>query len=110
MFLRPLPYPEPDRLVVLNEHQQTSANYLNVHPGNFAAWRDRARSFEALTIVQAPPLNVMVGDDVGQVGRFIVTPEVFRVFAVAPSLARAGMTALPRHGLHLLAATNSISI
>ena len=52
----------------------------------------------------------MVGDDVEQVGRFIVTPEVFRVFAVAPSLARAGMTALPRRGLHLLAATNSISI
>src|SRR5689334_23285786 len=83
VLLRPLPYPEPDRLVVLNEQvivpaagagsagsagaagaasaQRSSAavseagKLLAVHPASYVEWQARAKAFEALALVQAPP-------------------------------------------------------
>jgi putative ABC transport system permease protein len=88
VFLRPLPYPGAERLVVLNEHQRTATEPLSVHPANFVAWRDRARAFEALALVQAPPLNVMSRSGAEQVSRLMTTEDLFRVFGVAPVLGR----------------------
>src|ERR671913_547632 len=39
VLLRPLPYPDSDRLVILREHVLESAKPLSVHPVNFVAWR-----------------------------------------------------------------------
>ncbi len=88
VFLRPLPYPGSDRLVVLHEHQRTGSEPLNVHPGNFVEWRRRARAFDALALVQAPPLNVMGSRGAEQVSRLLATEDIFRVFGVAPVLGR----------------------
>lgn len=88
VFLRPLPYPTAQRLVVLNEHERTASEPLNVHPANFLAWRSRARSFEALTLAQAPPLNVMGSGGAEQISRVQATEEIFRVFGVTPALGR----------------------
>jgi putative ABC transport system permease protein len=88
VFLRPLPYPGADRLVVLNEHQRTASEPLNVHPANFVAWRSRAGSFDALALVQAPPLNVMSHSGAEQVSRVMATEDLFRVFGAAPVLGR----------------------
>jgi putative ABC transport system permease protein len=88
VFLRPLPYPDPERLVILQEHQRTATAPLNVHPANFLEWRRRTRSFDALVLVQAPPLNVMGSGGAEQIGRLLTTADLFRVFAVAPVLGR----------------------
>ena len=88
VFLRPLPYPGSGRLVVLHEHQRTGSEPLNVHPANFVEWRSRARSFDALALVQAPPLNVMGSNGAEQVSRLLTTEDLFRVFGVAPLLGR----------------------
>ena len=56
---------------------------MNVHPVNFVEWRARARSFEALALVQTPPLNVMGSNGAEQIGRIQTTSELFRVFGVA---------------------------
>ena len=55
VLLRPLPYPASDRLVVLRERPLRSEGTVNVHPVNFVEWRARARSFEALALVQTLP-------------------------------------------------------
>ena len=57
VLLRPLPYADSDRLVILHEQPLNSAKPLNVHPANFLEWRARARAFQALALVQAPPLD-----------------------------------------------------
>jgi putative ABC transport system permease protein len=88
VFLRPLPFPDSERLVVLHEHELTSANPLNVHPANFVEWRNRARSFEALVLVQAPPLNVIGSNGAEQISRLATTADLFRVFGVSPVLGR----------------------
>jgi putative ABC transport system permease protein len=92
VFLRPLPYPGSERIVVFHEHEQASADPLSVHPANFVEWRRRARSFEALVLVQAPPLNVMGSSGAEQVSRLTATEDIFRVFGVSPVLGR-GFTA-----------------
>ena len=88
VLLRPLPYPDSDRLVVLQEHKLDSGEPLNVHPANFLEWHARARSFEALALVQTPPLNVMGSNGAEQIGRILMTSELFHVFKVNPVLGR----------------------
>ncbi len=89
VLLRPLPYPESQRLVVLREQPEGSLETVNVHPVNFVEWRARARSFEALALVQTPPLNVLSPTGAEQVARVQTTPDLFGVFGVAPILGRA---------------------
>ena len=50
VLLRPLPYPDSERIVTLRERVQTSGATVNVHPANFVEWHARARSFEALAL------------------------------------------------------------
>jgi putative ABC transport system permease protein len=88
VLLRPLPYPDADRVVVLHEHGLESAKPLNVHPVNFVAWRERARSFESLALVQTPPLNVIGPNGPEQVVRLLTSSELFRVFRISPVLGR----------------------
>ena len=92
VLLTPLPYRDSDRLVVLHEHKLDSTEPLAVHPVNYVEWRGRAHSFEALALVQTPPLNVMGSNGAEQVGRILTTSELFQVFRVSPVLGR-GFTA-----------------
>jgi hypothetical protein len=88
VLLRPLPYADSSRLVVLHEHKLGSAEHLNVHPVNYVEWRARAHSFESLVLVQAPPLNVIGSNGAEQVARLLTTAELFKVFRVNPALGR----------------------
>jgi predicted permease len=89
VLLRPLPYPESNRLVVLRERPLRSETTVNVHPLNFIEWRARARSFQALALVQTIPTNVLSADGAEQVANVQTTAELFRVFGVRPQLGRA---------------------
>jgi hypothetical protein len=60
-----------------------------VLPLNFIEWRDRARSFEAITLTRSFPLNAMMQEGAEQLLHLSVTSEFFRVFGVAPVLGRA---------------------
>jgi putative ABC transport system permease protein len=100
VLLRPLPYPGSDRLVVLHEHLVDSSEPLSVHPVNFVAWRARARSFESLVLVQAPPLNVIGSSGPEQIVRLLTTSELFRVFGVGPVLGRGFTDEETRPGRH----------
>ncbi|MGD9905673.1 MAG: ABC transporter permease [Vicinamibacterales bacterium] len=52
ILLRPLPYPEPERVVTLWERQPSEPNRLDVAPANFLDWRSRAASFSALAAAE----------------------------------------------------------
>jgi predicted permease len=89
VLLRPLPYPGSDRLVILREQPHGSKATVSVHPLNFIEWHARARSFDALALVQTPPLNVLGPNGAEQIARVQTTSELFRVFGVNPTLGRA---------------------
>jgi predicted permease len=99
-LLRPLPYPESDRLVILRERALASSVTVNVHPLNFMEWRARAHSFEALALVQSPPLNVIGANGPEQIYRVQVTSDLFRVFGVILALGRGFTDEEMRPGHH----------
>ena len=59
ILLRPLPYPEPDRLVRIWESSlrlDTPRNVVN--PFNFLDWRDRSQSFESMAAISDATTNL----------------------------------------------------
>jgi predicted permease len=89
VLLRPLPYPQPNRLVLVWE----SAPFFGlrdspVAPANYADWKARSRSFEQIGAMEwhAYRLNVDGMPDIA-VGA-VTTPEVFRALRISPMLGR----------------------
>ena len=52
VLFKPLPYAEPDRIVMLSE-RQSDGKPGDVAPANFVDWRDASRSFSGMAAVRA---------------------------------------------------------
>jgi predicted permease len=89
ILLRPLPYPEPDRLVRIWESPPTHDRPHNlVNPLNFLDWRDHSQSFEAMAAVLERPTNVSVNGQPLALPGLQVSPDFFSILRVAPVLGR----------------------
>jgi putative ABC transport system permease protein len=86
VLLRPLPYPQPERVVDVNEwsHGKSAA----VSPPNFMDWRNENVTFEALAGYQEDNLTLSTGDRPERVDAAAVAPELFDVLATRPLLGR----------------------
>lgn len=90
MLLRPLPYPEPDRLVRIWESSLKLDSPRNVvNPRNFLDWRDQSHSFEAMAAVVDHMTNLNVSGHPIAVQSLTVSPEFFSILRVPPFLGRA---------------------
>jgi putative ABC transport system permease protein len=88
VLLTPLPYPQPDRLVLVweqNPHRGSARN--TVSPANYLDWRDRARSFSGLAAFTWTGITLTGGTPEHVEGR-AVTPEFFSVLRVDPAIGR----------------------
>jgi predicted permease len=96
VLLRPLPFPESDRLVQLWESKPADGDFDNVvNPLNFLDWRDRTHSFDGMAAVSGLTTNLSgVGDPVALSG-MQVSPNYFSILHVRPVLGR---TFLPQEG------------
>jgi len=97
VVLRPLPFPEPERLVWVWEVSAWSGegggqSIGDVSAGNFTDWKRTTRSFEALAAVQHSSFNLAGEGDPERVIGARVTEGFFDVLGVAP---RHGRTFLP---------------
>ena len=88
VILRPLPFPDPDRLVMVFERSPSGHATNSVAPGNYLDWRERSRSFEHFALVQQIPMNVVGPDGAEQVAGLRVTGEFFDALGARPSLGR----------------------
>ncbi len=91
VLLRPLPYADPDRLVVLSEKKPawpTGGNVVSID--NFDAWRDRARSFAGMAalIPQSVTIARTEHNAPERITGALVSPGYFRLLGVAPQLGR----------------------
>ena len=98
VLLRPLPYPDSERLVVLRERPPASDDTVNVHPLNFLEWRARTHAFTKLALVQTIPDNVMTPAGAEQLAEVQTTAELFDAFGVTPVLGRPISVADTRPG------------
>lgn len=89
VLLRPLPYPEPDRVVTVWQRQSDSpAARLEVAPGNFLDWRARARSFRYLAAADPYSYDYTGGDRPEVLRSANVTEGFFEAFGMRPLLGR----------------------
>jgi putative ABC transport system permease protein len=89
VLLRVLPFKEPDRLVMVWERRANSGRAnLPISGHEFVAWRERAHSFEALTLWQPDGLNLTGRGDPLTVEAAEASADFFSVIGVSPLLGR----------------------
>jgi putative ABC transport system permease protein len=89
VLLKPLPYPDPSRLVVLwerNASLELDRNVVSVP--NFEAWRERAKSYERVAGAVPFPGVVAGTPNPERVMGAEVSPGYFNLLGVAPALGR----------------------
>jgi len=89
VLLEPLPFEQPERLVVVWEHNLPRDRVDNVaSPANFIAWRERAQSFEALAAAVAFSTNVTGQGEPERVGSVHASASLFRMIGATPLVGR----------------------
>jgi putative ABC transport system permease protein len=89
VLLRPLPYPDADRIVTLWETRAPSDELLEVSPGNLLEWRQRAHSSFAHVVGVDPFSLDVIGTSRPEVWFSAkVTEGFFETFGVQPVIGR----------------------
>jgi predicted permease len=85
VLLRPLPYAQPERLVMIWETAVSVNNRQNpVAPGNFNYWREQSRSFADMAAYVSEPLNLIGGGEPEKVTATLCSDNLLRVLGVPP--------------------------
>jgi putative ABC transport system permease protein len=87
VILRPLPFREPDRLVIANAQTPAGMAFSPSQP-DFLDWRARARRFEEMAGFEGRTPNVTGDGGPEQLVGSAVSRGFFRVFGVGPAMGR----------------------
>ena len=105
VLLRPLPFTDPDRVVMLWQRERGTAERADVAPGTFLDVRTRATSFDALAAVEPWGLDLLTRDGPESVRTWLVTERFFDILGTPPRLGRtfaAGDHVTGRHRVVVL--------
>lgn len=100
LLLQPLPYPEPERLVMLWQDQRARGGPDKewLAPAHFFDWRSRTRAFETSAVFHSGSASLTGSGEPEQVRGWRVTADFFRLLGVAPMLGRDFQAADDRPG------------
>lgn len=88
VLLRPLPYPEPEAVVWVDEWQESGARPMAVAWPNFVDWRERSRSFTGLAAFNGGSTTVLGVDRPLRATVSGITEDFWSVFPVRPVAGR----------------------
>ena len=89
VLLRPLPYPDADRLYVIHETGLgTGGDLIPANALHFREWRASTRSFEEMALVGGEPFTLHGAGEPARLGGARVTPSLFSMLGVQPALGR----------------------
>lgn len=89
VLLRPLPYPQADRLVTITQViRTTGASRDAVSPANYLDWAQQSDAFAAMAASRGWQGNLSDGEMPERVRSTMVTPSFFEVFTTPPLLGR----------------------
>jgi putative ABC transport system permease protein len=90
VLLNPLPYHQPERIVVVWESNQSRNRPRNViSAANWLEWRARNRSFSDLAVAGPARLTLTIDRRPEEVQGLLASSDVFAVLGVQPALGRA---------------------
>jgi putative ABC transport system permease protein len=87
VLLRPMPFKDATRLVMVWEVEKTG-HLSAVLPANYLEWRNQSTAFERMAILQGSACTLTDVDEPSQVFGASVSREFFSVLAVDPLLGR----------------------
>lgn len=88
VLLRPLPYPEPDRLVEFFEENRKAGSLTRASALNYLSWAERSRGLEAIAAFRNDSLTLTDDGDPELLGASLVTTSLFDVLGVRPIMGR----------------------
>jgi predicted permease len=88
LLLRPLPFRDAERLVMLWEVTPEGRHQNTTSRANFRAWREQSTAFEEMAAFSDQRLNLTGDRDPEEVAVQLATPELFQVLGVEPLLGR----------------------
>ena len=89
VVLKPLPFPEPDRLVaVWNAQPEKGRHELTLSLADYVDFRDGQRAFDALAVHTGTSVAVVGNGEPRQVAGVLTSAELFQVLKVSPILGR----------------------
>lgn len=90
VLLRPLPYPDPERLVMIwDVRRDTPGEHQVASPGNINDWRQQSRAFDAIAVFNLASATFDGPGGRERVPGAQVTANYFDVLGVRPHLGRA---------------------
>jgi putative ABC transport system permease protein len=88
VLLRPLPYKEPDRLMVIRETKLPQFPEFSVSPGNFLDWKAQNTVFERMGAMNSTSFNLIGTGDPERLRGMFVSDGFFALFGATPQLGR----------------------
>ncbi len=90
VVLRPLPYPDADRIVSIGRTDlaEPGQDAFEVSPVDLEDWDEPSRSLDAMAEYTTSRATLTGGDNAEVVPAAVVTPNFFRVFEAAPAMGR----------------------
>ena len=90
VLLRPLPFPQPDRLVMIWEDGSSKGSFRgNPAPGNYADWRTQNQVFEDVAAFSGGSVNLTGDGEPEKINAQFVTANFFSLLRSHPALGRA---------------------
>jgi predicted permease len=97
VLIRPLPFPEPDRLVKLWEKLPGYAQ-MELSPANYVDWKRMSRSFDGMGAFYENSVNLVGQGDPERIADAAVTADLFPVLGVRPAMGRLFTASDDREG------------
>jgi predicted permease len=89
LFLKPLPFPQPDRLVYLNETApRWNLETTGITYADFAQWQRAQQAFEAIATFNRRSFNVATEDGADRMDGASVSADFARVLGIEPVIGR----------------------
>jgi putative ABC transport system permease protein len=87
VMLRPLPYQDPDRVVLVWEKPPGGTRFA-VSPANFLDWRQQNQVFEDMAAIAGATVNLTGTEEPEQIRGRRVSASFFRILRITPVLGR----------------------
>ena len=89
VLLRPLPYPESEKLMIVGRYSAETSAVSDLSPPKFIFLRDNVKSFEALTATQERLTDFLSDENqTDYIRSLVVSADFFRVLRVQPANGR----------------------
>jgi predicted permease len=90
LFLRPFPFPHPDRLAYINTAApKWNLDVVGINYPDFAVWQKDQKLFDAITMYESEDFNVADSGGAERIRGARITYDYPKVFGVSPMLGRS---------------------